>query len=217
MNEEVNLPYPRRIVLFISLVTLGTSVLFAANRCDDTSTERDKEIVYRINYVREHPAEYAFHLEDLIEQFHGRMRKLPDGVFLETKEGAAAVEEAAKALRRTKPLPPIQWDPCLSESSFAHVLDTGPKGLVGHNSSNGKDFVTRIRRFQTGFRTVGENISYGSKTAEDVVRDLIIDDGVPSRGHRKNILAAGFDSAGAACGPHKQYGVMCVIDFAQEF
>ena len=60
-------------------------------------------------------------------------------------------------------------------------------------------------------RKAGENISYGSAGLQ-VVIDLIVDDGVPSRGHRKNILDPGFHDVGIAIGPHLRYGTMCVMD-----
>ena len=38
----------------------------------------------------------------------------------------------------------------------------------------------------------GENISYGSPDGEDVVESLFIDDGIPSRGHRDNLMDPNF-------------------------
>jgi hypothetical protein len=46
---------------------------------------------------------------------------------------------------------------------------------------------------------------------------LIVDQGVPNRGHRRIIFCPDFTVAGAARGPHARYGAMCVIDFAAGF
>jgi uncharacterized protein YkwD len=46
---------------------------------------------------------------------------------------------------------------------------------------------------------------------------LIIDDGVASRGHRVNIFKKDYKVVGIAVGPHKKYGEMCAMDFAGGF
>lgn len=43
---------------------------------------------------------------------------------------------------------------------------------------------------------------------------LLIDDGVPGRGHRKNILAPGMRYIGTSIQPHARYAYNCVQDFA---
>lgn len=67
------------------------------------------------------------------------------------------------------------------------------------------------------YSAAGENISYGVNTARGIVIQLLVDDGVSSLGHRKNMLSTTFDSAGVAYGEHKYYRCMCVIDFAKNW
>jgi len=64
---------------------------------------------------------------------------------------------------------------------------------------------------------LGENLSYGPSTAREIVIQLLVDDGVAGRGHRKNIFDNRFRVAGAAVGPHATFGAMCAIEFAAAF
>ena len=59
-------------------------------------------------------------------------------------------------------------------------------------------------------RKLGENCSYGKETAVGIVMQLFIDDGVPSRGHRTNLMNADFREVGIFAGPHKEFRIMCV-------
>jgi len=63
---------------------------------------------------------------------------------------------------------------------------------------------------------IGENISYGSVSALDVMLALMIDDGVPNRGHRVNIFKTDFRTVGVFTGYHNGYRTMTTLDYAYE-
>ncbi len=73
-----------------------------------------------------------------------------------------------------------------------HVEDIGPAGILSHTGTDGSSPSERISRY-IEWGSSGENIAFGQRTGKDVVLDLIIDDGVPSRGHRDNIYNGGFE------------------------
>ncbi|MDR2495391.1 MAG: CAP domain-containing protein, partial [Spirochaetaceae bacterium] len=93
----------------------------------------------------------------------------------------------------------------------------GPRGTTGHAGSNGSSPRDRLNRYGAWGVNVGENISYGGATGQDIVVQLLIDDGVPSRGHRKNNMESAFAFAGVGVGAHKVYGTMAVLDFAAAY
>jgi len=58
---------------------------------------------------------------------------------------------------------------------------------------------------------LGENISYGYSKPRDIMIQLAVDDGVPSRGHRTNIFKEDYQYVGTCYGPHKGYREMTVL------
>ena len=77
----------------------------------------------------------------------------------------------------------------------------------------------RQSRYGTWTTKCGECLWFGrvGASAETIVADLIIDDGVPSRGHRLCIFDAKYAVASARVGVHATFGCMVVVEFAGEF
>lgn len=175
----------------------------------------EREIVAELNRARTDPRGYAAGLAVYRSYFHGKIVRYPgnpDG--LRTAEGIAAVDEAIRALRRQPPVATIRSATLLARAARDHVVEQGPRGATGHASANGERARDRLVR-RGGGAYVAEVITYGPPSAAEVVRQLIVDDAVPGRGHRKAVLAAEWAYAGAACGPHRRYKVMCVVTFAR--
>jgi uncharacterized protein YkwD len=167
--------------------------------------------------MRSNPARYAEHLERRLKYFEGKLFRLPNAVPLVTNEGSSAVREAIKILRSTPPLPLLKHSPGLTKAAQDHVRDQGPRGLTNHRGTDGSSPSERASRYATAKAYVAEVISFGPSQPRDVIVDLLIDDGVPDRGHRKILLDGSYRYAGSACGPHRTYGTMCVVDLAPQF
>lgn len=175
----------------------AAAVLLPAAIAD--AAELDQQVLEEINYARAHPADYAREL-----------RRAPAWAFDQEEPGA--VEEAIAFLERQPPLAPLKGDKRLGSAALQHVRVQGPRGDVGHGEAGSLGVRLRAAGVYAGM--AAENISYGYDDAQAVVRQLIIDSRVAGRGHRRNIFATSYTTAGVACGGHRQWGAMCVIDFA---
>ena len=172
-----------------------------------------QEVFEELNLARTQPKRYAEFLTEMRQHFNGKRLQRPGRPTLMTQEGVAAVNEAIRFLRSTEPLPALELSKGLSLAAQAHVKDQ-QDGALGHSGSEGSKPWNRMNQFGTWQGEVAENIAYGAYSARGVVSQLIIDDGVPDRGHRENIFNPDFRYVGVACGPHARFARMCVMDFA---
>jgi hypothetical protein len=179
------------------------SLCFAQGKENPSAPETDQvsaaAVLRELNLARENPGLYATFVAEarpfhLIE--HGR-----------------AVDEAVRFLKKARPLPPLTLSAGMCHAAADHCAEQ-IDGQLGHDGNDRSNPGERISRYGTWSISWGENISYGQKTARGIVLTLIIDDGVRSRGHRKNIFNPKFNFAGAAFGPHARYRTVCSIDFA---
>ncbi|MBQ1543197.1 CAP domain-containing protein [Caulobacter sp. CCUG 60055] len=160
----------------------------------------EDDVFETLNFVRAHPGDYAREL-----------RRDAGGL---PGQDAEAVEEAIAALSRQPPLPPLLRDDRLDAAAEGHAAQQSARGGVGHVGAGGETLGQRLRRQGVWAGLTAEDISYGYDNPRAVVAQLVIDSGVQSRGHRKNILNPAYQRAGVGCGPHRTQGAMCVIDFA---
>ncbi len=177
----------------------------------DGALARDRmsdEVLAEINFARTQPRSYARWLSEEVDR-SGRRGPQPWA-----RQDPEAVDEAIDFLMRQRPLPPLSPDDRLAAVARAYVRAQGQTREQGHVAPDGRGFSQRVRSAGIHAGIVAEGISYGQDSAQDVVRQLIVDSGVRSRGHRRDIFGPGYQVAGVGCGDHARYGAMCVIEYA---
>ena len=172
------------------------------------------DIVAELNAARTDPVAYAAKARALRALFRGDRIERPGEIAVVTREGPAAVDEAVAFLEDQAALPPLRGHTGLDRAAADHAGDQGRSGAVGHSGGDSSSPSDRMRRHGRWSAT-GEAIAYGSDRAEDVILQLIVDDGVPDRGHRRILFNPVYDLVGVACGPHPVWREVCVLDFAR--
>lgn len=198
----------RVVFLAVSLWSVLVGLVYASPGISD------RAVMEEMNLARTEPLIYAGYLREFRNNFEGKFYRLPGTVIVvETNEGVTAVDEAINFLVSQKPLPPLDWSQGLAAAAADLVEEQGKSGATGHNGLKSGGILARVKRHQIEGRMIGENIAYGPSSARGMVMQLLIDDGVPNRGHRKNQFNPNFERAGVFCGTHPRYETMCVIDF----
>lgn len=167
-----------------------------------------------LNAARTDPQAYAERVRRFRQVYRDGRIEYPGEIPVETQEGVAAVDEAIAFLERQEPRGPVTRSEALDRAATMHVEDQGRSGGDGHAGSDGSSPFDRMRR--TGrWYAMGEAIAYGPHRPEDIVMQLIIDDGVPDRGHRTTLFNPTYQLVGVACGPHPRWRTICVFNLAR--
>lgn len=210
ISDRSQLPTPNSTSTKTISIALNTQTAISLSRVE-------RSIIGEMNRARSNPPAYRQVLLNWRKRFSGKKAKLSNRVFLITQEGTPAIDEAIQFLQKTRPVSTLKFSRGLTLAARDLVRDQGVRGLTGHQGSDGSTPFQRMERYGKWQKIAGENIAYGPDTAQAVVRDLIIDDGVRDRGHRTNMFQPQFRLTGVACGYHRQYRVMCDIKYAGGF
>lgn len=209
-------------------ITLLCCVPALVARPGERPNPLERDVLDEINWARTHPDQVADYLDKTIAPLFLPANKkafrdepntrapLPgeQGLYRSTEEGVALVRATATWLRAQTPRPAVAWNDALGRTADALVSLHGPIGETGHDR-HGVDWMSLVIRQDARLVCCGETNAYGASDPRAIVIDLIVDDGVPSRGHRAIIYdtTSGFNVVGIAVGPHKTFRSMCVIDW----
>ena len=175
----------------------------------------EKNIFNCHNDIRLNPFSYISKLKDLIPYFSDKIYKHPLEDAITTHEGIEVIEEATQYLKSLKPVHVLHYSEEISKACRDHMADIGPKGLTDHIGSDGSNITDRIENYCEWDGIVAENLDFGFKEAENIVMNMIMDDGVKERCQRKNIFNREFNYIGIGVGPHKIFGIGVVVGYAK--
>lgn len=135
-------------------------------------------MIDEVNLVRSNPAGYIPYIEDY-------KAKILRG---EGFGSAAVCDELIAELRNTPPRSVLKPRECLYRAARNHGEDQRPTGSVDHVGTDGSYPWDRVLRGCPELTDGNENLVGGPSTVRESVIILLIDDGIPGRGHRKTML-----------------------------
>jgi len=123
-------------------------------------TSREQQMIDEINNLRTNPGRYCIYVEEYLQKHDA------------DEEVKQAAKELVGVLKKLKPLNPLTINPIMYNDAKQYGLLMSKKNIFEHSSL-----------------PYAENLSLGYKDIRDAIVDLLIDEGVPGRGHRNNLLS----------------------------
>lgn len=164
--------------------------------------ENEQLMFYWTNYFRSDPTRF---FNSIVKEF---IKQFPEANTSDIKSLESDIKYV-KAL-----LPVLVPDNGLMQMAEIHSGDLVKRGsIISHRSSKGKDFVQRIRDAGL-YRCGAENIYVGAFDPLEALIALLVDYGVPDKGHRMNLLDSRFGKMGISFPSINQKRGLLVQDFA---
>lgn len=181
-------------------------------------SDEEKNLVLAMNLIRHDPGKYAdMFVAPAIAYYRGMEYRFPDRQeVLMTREGVAPARELYRELKASPSLPLFYPSEGMSRAAASHASEQSRSGRIGHAGQGG--MRARIEREGRWSGLIAENIAYNSPSAHEAILGLMIDDGVPDRGHRVNMLNKDLKHVGVAWATHPRFtGGVYVVKYAEEF
>lgn len=174
-------------------------------------TQEEKAMIWELNLVRTEPRAYIPHVQEVLEYIIAdsvNLSKMTSETIRKTVsyEGdkeivnvdttynnyfnsrVTAIRELLYELKNTAPMSHLVPSERLFMAAKKHGQRQAPYNYIDHMGHDGTWPLDRMRTEAQWITDGNENIARGKGSPRDIVIQLLIDSGVPSRGHRKNIL-----------------------------
>jgi uncharacterized protein YkwD len=150
---------------------------------EDYLSDNEKKIYYYLNLLRMNPKLFA-------DTYLGHLRNSSNQY-----ESSLYSE-----LQKIDPLPVLKPNRKLYESAKCHAIESGESGYLGHTRKKCAKYF------------MGECCQYGISNPLNIIISLLIDEGIPTLGHRRICLSP-YTELGVSIQPHKSYCINTVMDF----
>jgi len=158
-------------------------------------TQSEKDVIYILNLIRSYPALFAKTVLKKYPAFSGNDYLAADAYYFKS---------LVDTLLKLEPKQILYPDNSCFISAKSHAWQSGITGYVGHERK------TRDARSKKHY--FGECCDYGHNDPLDIVLSLLIDEGIPTFGHRV-VCLSDYAKIGVSLQPHKKYGTNAVLDF----
>lgn len=172
--------------------------------------ELEKELFSLHNELRMNPQSYIQKLKECLKYFRHKIFHPPGEDPIQTYEGQEAVYDAIQFLKTQKPVNRLEFNDNIARACKDHANDIGEKGLATHEGSDDKNISDRIEKYCEWDGATAESLDFGFKIAENIIINLLIDDGVKDRYQRLNLFNEKFKYIGIGAANHRDYGI-CVV------
>ncbi|MGA9648534.1 MULTISPECIES: CAP domain-containing protein [Pedobacter] len=184
----------------------------------DYLTNEEKNVVLYMNLIRLDGEKFYYtFLEDYINNYNSKVRQYRNYNELKIARNNSYYLSLLKHVKGVKNLPMFYPDEKLTSLSRSHAIDLNRNNLESHDSSNGDKFSKRLAKDFPN-KTMSENIDFGFSNSLDIVCHLLLDCGVPTLGHRFNLLDQKnkLNTVGVSIQPHPSYSWCAVIDYVSQ-
>lgn len=181
-------------------------------------TSEEKNVILYMNLVRLDGEKFYYtFLEDYINNYNSKVRQYRNYNELKIARNNSYYLSLLKHVKGVKNLPMFYPDEKLTSLSRSHAIDLNRNNLESHDSSNGDKFSKRLAKDFPN-KTMSENIDFGFSNSLDIVCHLLLDCGVPTLGHRFNLLDQKnkLNTVGVSIQPHPSYSWCAVIDYVSQ-
>ena len=175
----------------------------------------NSDLAKEINSLRTNPKKYSEKVKSYTKYFKGKILKLPGtNAGIKTEEGVNAYNETINFLLKQPPIEPLELSKgmCKIASDLLYEVQN-----LDPNDINSIDMEKIISKYGNFYGNFARAIDYGGENAEQVMVNLLVSDGDPSRSQRESLLSNDLRKVGVANGKHDFYRHCSVIVSCTKF